>query len=700
MQNFLLKSFVFLSACALIPLGCSENRFQEGSVQVTQTKPKPEVHVLPSVEAAQPLRSKARRTTATYPASVLMEESVAFTLDTQEMSTQFTLRDVVAPLTEEHQQLSRRIYTESFTQGRPELEQYESFTQRGRKGAVDILLVIDNSLSMKEEQLNLSDKMHELIASLSESDWQIGIITTSPLIVDGKPQCEMKVVKSSDPDPASMFQEAILAGTGGNRVEYGFLQAVVGLSCSTAPWVRSNSTLAVLIVSDEDNCSDQGRECPGDASENESYLIDYVEKEMGREVGKNAGFYGIFSPPSAPCRTSPNTGIQYQRLVDYKSQGLSNYGNICDASYKNTLNRISDNIALLLPAEFGLSKEPVPGSVRLEVVDAAGQIQSVAAEAYQISGSTINFFAGQEPPHSATLRARYRIPGLPMFEQLKLAAEPAPNTLRVSINGQELPAEAFHLEEKKLQFSQQPEPLATVSVEYRENSPLRERFRLQAAPLAESLAVEVNGEPTRAFRYQAETEMLEWTEVPSDGATIRVAYNYRAGPELQYALPLAEGSRHYQLFDGEEELNFSEENGIFTIPAAAHEEGKVLTLRYESPDWSQKTFSLAHLPVEDGAQIEGGQGLCALGKGSELLGSELLVRCGVASRTEFVLRYKYRVPQRSFNLPGITDPERGTWEVFADRKPIQEFIRSGSQVKLTYEPSDETELTVQYTWPQ
>lgn len=693
MHHFL--KFSLLTIALGIASACSDAKFQE-SIPVTPPKPKPEPSILPNLDAKQPIATKPKRMAASFPSTLIREESLGFTLDTKSMSTSFRLEDRIEALHEEQQQESRRSFTETHTQGRPALERLESFSQKGKKGAVDILIVIDNSNSMTEEQLNLSTKMHELISALAESDWQIGIITTSPVFVNGQPQCKMQVVKSSDPDPASMFQSAILAGIDGNRTEYGFLQAVVGLSCATAPWVRSDSTLAVLIVSDEDNCSDQGSGCRGEAGENEQYLIDYVEKDLGRDVGKNVGFYGIFSPPSAPCRTSLNAGVQYQRLVDYKSLGLSNSGNICDPSYKDTLNRISENIALLLPAEFGLSTDPVAGTISLELIDAQGRVQSITPEAYSVNGRSITFAPGQEPPNGSQLRARYLIPGIPMFQALNPGTAPAADSLEVRINGTLLDAAAYRLEAGRLIFEETPPALASVQLSYRENIPLKKTFALQAHALPDTIAVSVDGQISRDFSLNSTT--LHFTKPPRDGALVEIDYKYRAGPELSYALPLPEHSSQYQLFDGQEPLSFSEEGGVITIAAADHEAGKTLTLRYESPDGTPKNFALAHPALNEGATIEGDEEFCRLGAGVELAGSELRLSCAVPRRTDFVLHYLYSEPQRSFALPGIADPEQGTWEVFADQQPIHNYEREGSLVKLTYEPEAETIITLQYTW--
>ncbi len=702
MKNFnyrLLRPWGTLALWALA-LSCSEAKFEEGVVQVTTTKPPPEVSILPAVDAKRPLVRRSDQISATFPASLVRNEAIHFELDAKEVSSSFTLEDIVRPIEEKRTQASRRLFNESFQQGHPPLATTENFDQRARKGAVDILIVIDNSVSMTEEQQNMSTKMNELLASLTQTDWQIGIVTTSPLIVGNEPQCSMTLVKSSDPDPTKAFADAILAGTSGNRTEYGILQAVVGLKCSSGPWLRPNATLAVLIVSDEDNCSD-GNGCAGQAGDQESYLIDYVERDLGRVVGKNAGFYGIFSPPAQPCRTSVNAGNQYQRLVDYKNNGLSNYGNICDSSYKATLNRISDNIATLLTAEFTLNENPLPGTLNLMLIDSSGQEQEVPAGTFTVNGRSIQFFSGFEPPNGARLEARYLIAGTTVFQSLDLAQKPASSSLQIEVNGSLLAGDSYSVEGQRLTFKETPPPDSRLSISYRENVPLLDSFTLTQLPSDHSLEVKLGDKLLASgYSFDPNTRTLHFDTAPGDGEEVGFTYLYREGPQLSYALPLPEGSSNFQLFDGSKAIDFTEEDGVFTLAETVHEPGKVIRLRYNSPDWSPQLIALAHIPLGESLSVESGGEGCGPNLGLGVEGENIVLRCGVSTRTALVLNYQYRLPQREFTLAGIDDPEKGSWKVLANGKPIEKFSRIGSQVSLTYEPEDETRITLQYTWPQ
>lgn len=288
------------------------------------------------------------------------------------------------------------------------LDVEEVLMQNAPLGTADILIVIDDSESMAQEQRNLGEKLDKLLQYLKGVDWQIGVITTSAKKSGNTHRCELKLITSKDRDAQTKFLNAVQAGISGAGNEQGILQAVVGLKCPEQKWIRSNSTVAVLIVSDEDNCGD-GEGCRNDPSASENYLIQYVEKDLGRVVGRNAGFYGIYSPVDEPCDHAVPAEI-YQRLIDYKDpvKNRANFGKICDASYGPTLERISKNIADLLASKFTLKALPISGSLKIEGVKTDGT--AIVEGDYKLEGTSLQFAVGKEPKNKTNFTVRYKVP--------------------------------------------------------------------------------------------------------------------------------------------------------------------------------------------------------------------------------------------------------------------------------------------------
>jgi hypothetical protein len=634
-----------------------------------------------------------------FPAAQVLSDKLSFTIDTQEVSTEFELKDIFKEQKEIFRQVARENRMESFQQGHPPQGKHDLFDQQTQKGPVDILLVIDNSISMTEEQRNLSDKMHDLVASLGNSDWQIGVISTTAVFENAEPQCVMNLIRSTEPDAAAKFRNAVLAGTSGDSNEQGILQAVVGLSCPSRPWLRPEASVAVLIVSDEDNCSADGEDCRGSVAENENYLIQYVEQSLGLEVGKNAGFYGIFSPPATPCQTSPNAGLQYQRLVDYKAQGMVNYGNICDASYKTTLNRISDNIAVLLGSQFELKETPLPGSLKVKLVLENGTERVLEPNEFSLNQKTIMFAAGHEPPARAQLMAEYLVPGQPMWKKLSLAERPGPGTVEVRINDQVLDPQKYQWNGTTLEFNDFPPDDAVVRVNYALDKPLNKKFSLAAPAIADSLQVEINGQPTETWQIDARGMEITFDPAPTYGAEIALMWTSRVGPQLAYALPIADEGSAVRIWDGTWSVPFTENAGLFTIPAAIHRPGKKLTLRYQMPDARTRTFKLAHQAIPESAQLEMGAQNCQLGAGLELIDNELISTCGVKSRTEFVVHYQYYEPQEEFTLAAVKYPDMGQWKVFINGVETHDYVRNGSIITFPTPVAPDAQIGLEYAPP-
>lgn len=116
----------------------------------------------------------------------------------------------------------------------------EEASQASAKGALDILIVVDDSGSMAEEQKNLSNKLEPLLSEISGSDWKIGVITTS------RGQSRLRaVISRGDRNADEVFRLAVTPGTRGDGTERGIYQAVQGLK--STGFLRPGSSVAVLF---------------------------------------------------------------------------------------------------------------------------------------------------------------------------------------------------------------------------------------------------------------------------------------------------------------------------------------------------------------------------------------------------------------------------------------------------------------------
>ena len=172
---------------------------------------------------------------------------------------------------------------------------------------VDMLLVVDNSASMEDEQTKLANAAAAMInyADASSFDYHIGVVTTGPDdtsdphawgALEGTPS----FITRHTPLRDERLRDAILRGTAGSPLEQGLraaAQAVtdpVLLQGRNAGFLRPGATLAIVVLSDEDDQS------PDALSE---YLEAINERPNNegpvRFYSITAGGAGCDAPPSA-----------------------------------------------------------------------------------------------------------------------------------------------------------------------------------------------------------------------------------------------------------------------------------------------------------------------------------------------------------------------------------------------------------------
>jgi hypothetical protein len=136
----------------------------------------------------------------------------------------------------------------------------DTFRQDGKPKA-DILLTIDNSGSMSEEQASLAANFSAFIkyAISASVDYHIGVTTTDMTKEGGRllgDASNPKVLTPTTPDVETKFKSKVNVGTSGSATEMGFAPSLAAL---TAPlvttdnvgFIRDDANLAVVVITDE-----------------------------------------------------------------------------------------------------------------------------------------------------------------------------------------------------------------------------------------------------------------------------------------------------------------------------------------------------------------------------------------------------------------------------------------------------------------
>jgi hypothetical protein len=151
--------------------------------------------------------------------------------------------------------------------------------------AVDILWVIDDSTSMREEQAAVRAAGADFIAQLetAEMDFHLGVITTDGEstntktgVLLGSPAYLSSACRedgnTADCTYAEDFATRVEQGTGGSDQEKGLEVALAAVSrplaeTFNAGFVRDGALLMIIVLTDENDCSDGGRLGPNATGE-------------------------------------------------------------------------------------------------------------------------------------------------------------------------------------------------------------------------------------------------------------------------------------------------------------------------------------------------------------------------------------------------------------------------------------------------
>ncbi|MCX6118734.1 MAG: hypothetical protein NT027_14430 [Proteobacteria bacterium] len=413
-------------------------------------------------------------------------------------------------------QLLRESRTVSAKQGKKGATSNESYAVTA-KGVLDLLIVVDNSGSMAQEQSNLADRMTPLLSAVKDSDWQIAITTTDP-----KNNCVTSLIQKGDWFVETRFKNAINAGTDGTGIERHFLRAVEGLqsTCLFGPgkWVRKNSTLAVLFLTDEDNCfvgsGGQGYACSGAPDLSPNYLIDYLSSI--RKIGTEARVYGLYWGPNSQCSTALKSADEISKVVAATS---GTWGSICDNDYSTTLSKISSDVAKILKADFSLKSIPDAGTLKVNV---NGQLWPH----YNLNGKVVNFT--QTPPQGAAITVSYVSGAAGIVEsKFALPSTPVPGSISAKINGQAAAGQInWDDSSKSAVFATLPVEGSDIEITYKENTPLLTVFEIAPNAMTEHVQVTVNGVAlkTSEFEYNSVKGSVTLKVAPAEGARIDIAW--------------------------------------------------------------------------------------------------------------------------------------------------------------------------------
>lgn len=276
--------------------------------------------------------------------------------------------------------------TESFT-----------FNDDGSGAKVDVLFVIDNSGSMREEQSKLSTALASFVGSIQRLDWQIGITTTD---VSNGPQgikgslvpmkgTNQKVLTKNVPGYANIFKNTVVreetigctnnCPSGDERPMEAIRMAMEKKNTDNAGFFRDDSDLVTIVLSDEDEGSN------GTNALSPSTVIDHFKSIFGN-VKRLTGFGIIVRPGDLSCyNTQSQNGGNYGNVAsNFASLTGGETGSICDSDYGPALASIGERVRKVSQS-VTLRSLPKPETLQLRTVPADPDLT------WTLEGQTIQF---------------------------------------------------------------------------------------------------------------------------------------------------------------------------------------------------------------------------------------------------------------------------------------------------------------------
>lgn len=677
----LLLVWLTVTACSSeveFTAGVSEDAKPQDADATPVPEPEPAAGETPAPEVEAEPDPELTTIERAFPAARIEDLSVTFLPEYRRATQQVTLSEM-PPSAQTLTQVTRAAGADTYKQGKDGQTFGPETFSVSNSGKLDLLVVVDDSTSMAEEQNNLATKLDPLLSKIGNTDWQIAVVTTSnPCLRNGGVP-----IRKSDVNASQLFQAAVIVPLDNTVIEKGFPMAIRALKgeCGTvtSPWVRAGSSIGVLILSDEDNCgSHAGEGCPGEPGETTQQMLDFLTGPQGIRAPGAARIYGIIDGLDT-CGSSAFPAPKYKAGIDATG---GTWGRICDANYSTTLQTISDNVSRIVKREFTLAHAPDAGTLSVLVDGAA------PAGGYTVNGKVLTLTAAGA--NDVTLSVSYSYGSVPKHDRFTLSMAADVDTLTVKINGATEDSSKYTYDDSdhSILFSNLPVDDATIVATYRKDLTLPGRFQLAASDLLGApLTVEVDGVATSAYTFDAAQAAISLSVPPADGASVRVTHKTKSGRVTRYAAALADPSDAHAVaavdMDSGAPLDASLDGGDLVFGAADVVDGRKVEVKYElGYDPGDLQIILGQEPVGARVGVKASLDPAACADGATLVGTTVTIDCPDRDIGEVTLSYR-AVAERFTEFTIDEDiPEGATWAVFVDGVATTEFERQEKTIRL------------------
>ena len=302
--------------------------------------------------------------------------------------------------------------------------QYDTFYQEP-SNAVDILWVVDDSISMEDEQEKMAARFSTFIAHIEETniDFHIGVVTTD-MDPDNDARAELvgdpPYLTSADDNYELLFHDRVQVGTEGSDKEQGLeaaYQAVTEpyVSDANAGFLRSDAVLSLIFVSDEDDCSHRGglgaeptnHDCYASTEDLvpvKDYISDFkVVKDSTDKIMASS----IVGPKAADGCQETVPGHRYWDLAE----GLGGMiADICANDYEDIMSELGLS-ASGVRSSFQLTYSPIEESLEVYIDESLILNDPVDGWTYDDETGYVSFHGESVPPRDSVITIAYEVGG-------------------------------------------------------------------------------------------------------------------------------------------------------------------------------------------------------------------------------------------------------------------------------------------------
>lgn len=262
----------------------------------------------------------------------------------------------------------------------------EVFTQNIQP-VVDILIIMDDSCSMYEEQATMASSftvLHDTLVN-NNADFHVGVTSTDIPLGAGMLLGTPTVLSSSTPNLQQAFAMNVSLGVNGSAFEEGLEAAQLALTAPANPgFLRDNSSLTVIYVSDEEDSS---------SSSTTAYANFLLNLRGPRRVQANA----IVGPGPTGCTGQNGAAAAGERYDAIRVATGGSFDAICEAPWGGALTDLGGpDYGYLF--QFTLSAPAVVLSVSVD-----GTPVSPSSYSYDAGTQTVEFLEGAVPGPGAVI---------------------------------------------------------------------------------------------------------------------------------------------------------------------------------------------------------------------------------------------------------------------------------------------------------